>query len=364
MARRIVLCVTNDLVGDQRLHRMAMALSQWGFQVMVVGRMLPESEPLAKFPYSFHRMRLFFRRGPLFYAEFNLRLFIFLLLKRVEVVTANDLDTLPACWLAARLKAARLVFDSHEWFTEVPELVHRPFPKRVWQWLADRLIPRSDKALTVCNSIASALGHRYHMAFVTVRNVPFRLEAPHLLLPDERFGGRKLVIYQGAVNLGRGIDLMMEAMAFLPSFGLVVAGSGDLLADYQARSIRMDHHHRIFFLGRIPFQSLSNITLQATLGLSLEENLGKSYFYALPNKLFDYIQARIPVIVSSLPEMEALVKDYGVGRVLRERNPRALADMILEMERNRGDYMEALEKAAQELCWEKESILLKEVYRF
>lgn len=122
---RIILTVINDLTGDQRIHRIASTLQGAGYQVTVVGRLLPDSLPLENRAYHTHRMRLLFRKGKWFYLEYNIRLFFLLLIRPAEIVNANDLDTLLAGYLATRLKGTELIYDSHEYFTEVPELIHR-----------------------------------------------------------------------------------------------------------------------------------------------------------------------------------------------------------------------------------------------
>src|SRR5690606_23733455 len=108
--RRAIVCVTNDLSTDNRVHRTCTVLQELGWDVLLVGRRLPDSAPLHR-PYATRRMRLLFRRGALFYAEYNLRLFLLLLTARAQLVVANDLDTLPAAHLAARLRGRRLVYD-------------------------------------------------------------------------------------------------------------------------------------------------------------------------------------------------------------------------------------------------------------
>ena len=120
----------------------------------------------------------------------------------------------------------------------------------------------------------------------------------------------------------------------------------------------------MLFLGHRPFHELQQFTASASLGISLEENIGLNYFYALPNKLFNYIQARIPVLVSDFPEMSRVIDEYGIGLKLAERDPELIARTVDRMIRDRGareSWLENIEKAAGELCWEKEVKILREV---
>lgn len=358
---RIIISVINDLSGDQRIHRIASSLQAAGHEVLVVGRQLPDSLPLPARPYRTHRLRLPVHRGKLFYLLFNLRLLLFLLREPADLLNANDLDTLLANTLAANLRRLRLVYDSHEYFTEVPELVHRPRTRAVWQWLERRLFRLPQAVYTVNGSIAHLYSEAYGRPVAVVRNLPFARPRPQQK-PQPR-----LLIYQGALNLGRGLELMIDAMAHLPDYTLWLVGRGDLDAELRERVQKAGLQQRVIFQGFKPLEALFPLTCQASLGLSLEENLGKNYFYASPNKLYDYIQARVPVLVSALPEMEALVRQYGVGGVLaaEERQPETLARRIrqlVESPEPYADLVEACDQAARELCWEQEQTHLLRIY--
>ncbi|MDR0798905.1 MAG: glycosyltransferase, partial [Dysgonamonadaceae bacterium] len=145
---RITLSVTNDLVTDQRVHKVCTTLLQHGYEVKSVGRRLRNSPDLQR-PYATRRMRLLFNKGFLFYAEFNLRLFWYLLFDRTDLYLANDTDTLLANYLASKLRRKPLVFDAHEMFPEVPEVIHRKKVHAVWQGLEDFLFPKLTHAYTV-----------------------------------------------------------------------------------------------------------------------------------------------------------------------------------------------------------------------
>ncbi|MEO1450500.1 MAG: glycosyltransferase [Bacteroidota bacterium] len=358
--RHIICAVINDISGDQRVHRIASTLVEAGYRVTVVGRKLPDSTPLSDRPYTCVRLNLPVYRGKLFYALFQLRLFLWMLTHKADILLANDLDTLLPSFLSARLQGRRLIYDSHEYYTEVPELVDRPRTRSIWLWVERRLFPRLRTVYTVNESLARIYGETYKVPVQIIRNVPWPYQ------PDLGIEKPKILIYQGALNMGRGIELMIKTLHHLPDYHLWIIGRGDIDEELRLMVKAEGLSGRIIFKGFVPLEGLRQLTVQARLGLSLEEDLGLNYHYASPNKVYDYIQARLPVIVSDLPEMARLVDTYEVGAVLPrgKRYPAELAQLVRKFEipsyyRAR---REACEKAAKELNWEQEKARLVAIF--
>ncbi len=360
MLKRVIIAVSNDLSTDQRVQRVAQTLVNQKLDVMLVGRQLHNSKPITfKFPHK--RFKLWFNKGPLFYANLNIRLFFYLIFNRYSLVLSNDLDTLAACRLASIIRRKKIVYDSHEYFTEVPELVGRKWQKSFWEMIEKLFLPGITHAYTVCQSLADIYSKKYKVPFNVVRNVPFKLDVQLNNGPEQM----NVIIYQGALNMGRGIELMIDAMKYLPEYELWITGAGDIEHQLQQRAASLTQGGKIIFLGRLQPGELRLKTPLALIGLSLEEDLGLNYHYALPNKLFDYIQARIPVLVSDLPEMRALVKDYGVGDLLVNRTAENLARQIKQIAGDQTKYLlykKNLEIAANELCWEREEQKLISIF--
>lgn len=353
--KRILIAVSDDLNTDQRVLRIAGSLKAMGFDVFLLGRVTPASRPL-NIDFGARRFKLLATKGMAFYALLNWRLFGYLLFHKFDVALANDLDTLAGVSLAARLKRRPVVYDSHEYFTELPELVGRPMKRKIWLKAEQIFVPHTVAAYTVCDSLAAIYSEKYGKPFDVVRNLPYRQADTPMT------GRRNVVLYQGALNVGRGIELMIDAMRYLPDYELWIAGAGDVEADLRQRAEASGYGQRIKFLGRLSPADLHQKTRQAKVGLSIEEDMGLNYHYALPNKLFDYIQARVPVVVADLPEMRKVVEDYQVGEVLTERTAESLAQKIAAVAANAATYEPHLQQAAEQLCWENESIRLKEIY--
>jgi len=314
-------------------------------------------------------MKLVFRKGAMFYFEYNLRLFFFLLKSKVDVFVSNDLDTLPANFMASRIKRKPLVYDSHEYFTEVPELIGRPVVKAIWTWLEKKLVPQVDEAYTVCDSIAEVYRDLYKVDFKVVRNLPVcsaTEKITHPMTSSHRMSNSsKVILYQGALNLGRGVGAAIRSMSYLDGVELWLAGDGDLTVDLKELVVEMQLESKVKFLGRLPLHQLHEVTRQADLGISLEEDLGLNYRFALPNKLFDYIQAGVPALVSNLPEMRHIVEHYQIGAIAETHQRKELAELMksaLFDQEKRQVWIKNLPKAASELCWENEEKVLMQVY--
>ena len=336
------------------------------FEVLLVGRILPKSLPVNPREYKTKRLHLLFAKGPLFYAEFNFRLLLFLLFSPTDVLLANDLDALAANFLAAKFKNIPLVYDSHEYFTEVPELIGRPRAKRIWEWLERKMVPKLKYAYTVCESIAKIYEEKYGTPFRVVRNLPnsriYQInKAPNKIDDDDI----KTILYQGALNIGRGLEQAIRAMKYLDNVQLNIIGDGDIKSDLEKLVAKLNLNNKVKFAGRLPLEELSKLTPQADLGLSIEEDLGLNYRYALPNKLFDYIQAKVPVLVTNFPEMAAVVNQYQIGAITNSLEPKELAETIeraLTDEKIRNKWKKNLEMASSELVWENEEKILKELF--
>lgn len=366
--KRVVISVTNDLSTDQRVAKVADSLMNFGFEVFLIGRKLPESLPLER-SYKTKRMQLLFNKGPLFYAEYNLRLFFILLFSRANVLLANDLDTLLANFLASRIKSASLVYDSHEYYTEVPELVSRPRVQAVWKRIESFIFPRLKHVYTVNESIAEIYRAMYQVPVEVIRNLPLKqhLEKTknrkELGLPVDK----KVIILQGAgINVDRGGEELIEAMLLLPDYFLVIVGSGDVIDVLKSRSRELAIEDRVLFKPKMPYNDMMQYTLNADLGVTLDKDTNLNYRYSLPNKIFDYLKAGIPVLSSNLPELRKVIEAHDLGLILPAHEPGIIAQFIENIFRDAPRLLRWRENAkfaAAKLNWESQEEKLAEIYR-
>ncbi len=359
LLKTIIVSVTNDLVTDQRVAKICNTLYQASYTIILVGRSLPSSKKITR-TYKTKRLKLLFNKGFLFYAEYNLRLFFFLLFTKKDIVLSNDLDTLLPNFLISRLQNKKLIYDSHELFSEIPELINRPLTKKVWILLERLLIPHLKNCYTVSQSIADFYQKKYRTSFKVVRNVPKRKQQEKGTFPIE-VNDKKIILYQGAVNIGRGLLLMIETLPLLTNHIFIIIGTGDIISPLKEKVTQMKLQNRIFFLGKLPPNELQKLTPLADIGISLEEDLGLNYKFALPNKIFDYLEAEVPVITSDLPEMKKLIQAFQVGEILFKRTPEELAKKIREIHTK--SYITNIKKAKKTLHWDKEKLVLIQLFQ-
>lgn len=352
----VTVSVSNDLLTDQRVSKVCNSLYLLGYEVKLLGRLLPNSLEFER-PYETRRFRLMFNKGPLFYFNLNLVLFFYLVFSRKTILLSNDLDTLPANFFASKLRRFQLVYDSHELFSEVPELVNRPKVQKIWRSMESYFLPKLENCYTVSQHIAQHYMKLYGVDFKIIRNFPILQKAA--VQVKENY-----ILYQGALNVGRGVEDVIKAMNFVDDFQLLIAGTGDIEEDLKQLTNDLGLSEKVIFLGRLLPDELKVVTAKAKLGFSLEEDLGLNYRYAVPNKIFDYIHAGVPILYSPLVEVMTLLKKYSVGEVLISREAESLASQIMSMLNSKlyDDWVKNCLKARKEFNWENEEKKLKEIF--
>jgi glycosyltransferase involved in cell wall biosynthesis len=368
VGKKVIVSVINDLVSDQRVHRTCSTLYEMGLEVCLVGRETRRSIALEPRLYKTHRMKLFFEKGALFYAEYNLRLFLYLLFHRYSILHSNDLDTLLANFLSQKIKGGELVYDSHEYFLEVPELVNRPKVKRTWERIENFIFPKLKYVFTVNKSIADIYQKQYAVNMKIMRNVPVSQNKTQVTiksrselgLPDDK----TIILLQGAgINVDRGSEEMLTAMQWIDAVFLIV-GTGDVLPQLKEMVKLLKLEHKVVFTGRVPFQKLMEYTAIADVGVTLDKDTNLNYKFSLPNKLFDYIHADLPVIASNLIEVKRVISEYKVGLVLSNHEPEEMAKEITAFLQNETLFSQTkinTLKAKSLLNWEVEKkVLIKE----
>lgn len=362
--KKVIVSVTNDLSFDQRVKRICEVLQELDYDILLQGRLLNTSTDYNP-NYRISRIRLPFTKGGLFYASYNMYLFWKLLFTKSNLLYSNDLDTLLPNYLVAKIKGIPLIYDSHELFTEVPEIQGR-WVKKVWLGIEKRIFPKLKNIITVNNSIASIYNEKYKVPVNVIRNIP-------LLNPiqvDNSFFSHEndyLIILQGAgINIDRGAEELVLSMKLVPNATLIIVGSGDVLPQLKELVIQHNLEKVVKFIGKIPPSELKKYTQIATVGVSLDKDTNANYKYSLPNKLFDYIHASTPIVCSNIIEVANIVKQYNLGIVINEVSPKNIADALNNILDDKGryeTYKDNCIEASKILNWQAEKEKLKKILK-
>ncbi|MEM1043956.1 MAG: glycosyltransferase [Bacteroidota bacterium] len=328
---RVVFALVGDVRGSSRALRQLRALADLGVEVDVLTfgppaqpgevaegvRLHVLGEPSGQGPLFFRRCHRLFREAALAFQS--------------AAYHASDLYVLPALAAAAKRHGARLVLDARELYPHVDATAGKPWATQVWSALERRYLPRTDAVLTVNDSIADRMAETYGIARpVVTHNVPERQTVERtdtlrdlLGIPAER----KIVLYQGLVRAGRGLRTLVDALRDVPEAHLVVIGDGP---NKHAVVGRASSHlpGRAHFLPHTPPGDLLHLTASADLGVHIPRPITLSIYLALPNKLFEYLMAGLPVVVADIPEMKRVVEGHEVGLTVDPRDRDAVAEAI------------------------------------
>jgi glycosyltransferase involved in cell wall biosynthesis len=353
--KKIIFTVTSNLVFDQRMKRICSTLADAGYDVMLVGRKLKNSPALSAENYKQQRLHCWFAKGKLFYAEYNIRLFFYLLFKKADCICAIDLDTILPVYCISSLKGIRRVYDAHEYFSQLDEVVSRPGIYRIWHWIEKKLLPRFLQGYTVCESLAVEFKKNYDVDYVVIRNVPV------LQSLSGKENKEKLILYQGAVNKGRSLEKLVTAMKEINS-GLWICGDGNFMKEMKEAVVNEGVLDKVLFMGMLEPELLKKKTAEAYIAINPFDKNGLNQYLSLSNKFFDYIHAAVPQVTMNYPEYRKINERYEVAVLIDEPEPAAIAGAVNKLLNDTQLYTRLREnclKAREELNWqiEKEKLL-------
>ena len=304
------------------MQRICNTLSQNGYDVTLIGRKLPASLPLIKENYHQKRIRCLFTKGKMFYAEYNTRLFFYLLFNRMDAICAVDLDTILPCFFISKLRSIKRIYDAHELFSEMKEVITRKRIKRIWTKIEKFAVPKFKNGYTVSDGIAEEFFQRHKVEYKIIKNVPILKPLEKNVLAKEKF-----ILYQGAVNEARGFEYLIPAMQWI-NCKLVICGDGNFM--HQFKELIKKHHleNKIELKGMLPPQELLEIAKRATIGIALAEKEGLNQYHALPNKFFDYIHAGLPQLTMNFPEYVKINQQYEVAVLIDDLSPEKIAATV------------------------------------
>jgi glycosyltransferase involved in cell wall biosynthesis len=342
---KLYFTVTTDLTYDQRMIRICTSMAKAGYEVVLVGRKVKSSVPLYKKFFQQQRINCFFEKGKLFYAEYNFRLFFYLLFKKMDCIVAIDLDTILPCYLISNIKKTKRVYDAHELFCEMKEIATRPFIYNCWKKIERFTVPKFKNGYTVNKPIADEFKRMYNVDYAIIRNIALLTE---FTIPEKK---EKFILYQGAVNEGRSFETLIPAMKTVNS-KLIICGDGNFLQ--QAKQLVKENNleDKIIFKGKITPDELRVITQQAYIGITLFENVGLSNYYSLANRFFDYMQAGVPQLCVDYPVYREINDKYEIAVLVNDLSPKNLSTQLNNLLNN-----EVLYRTLQQNCMKAKTIL-------
>lgn len=356
--RKIITSAFSNLATDQRIEKVCKTLFDNGYELELIGNNYG-GEGKMKRPYPFSRISISSKSLKTAYFEFNWKLYQQLLKKadKNTLLHANDIDALLPNYLVAKKLNIPLVFDSHEIFTEMPAIQGK-MSQKLWRTLESWLLPKMKFMMTESESYAEWFEKAYGVKSIVARNIPRKIENA----PFFSENNPKIILYQGAINPFRGLEQAILAMHDVDA-KLLIAGDGPMKKNYEELVVKENLSQKVQFLGKLLPDDLREVTKTADMGMSLEENGGVSYLYSLPNKVSDYIQARVPLVMINFPEMMRVYNQFKVGEMVTSHEPKIIAEAFNKVLKNgRQYYLSELEKAAKSLCWENEEAKILQLF--
>ncbi|MCP4583344.1 MAG: glycosyltransferase family 4 protein [candidate division Zixibacteria bacterium] len=284
-----------------------------------------------------------------------------------DIYHAVDLDTLWAASRAAGLSGGKVIYEARELYTELWALHNRALAKRFWRSLEKRLIRKAHSVVTINESIADELRRRYDIGKPdVVMNVASHVPIDKVvdLRADYDLSSRFVLIYQGVLRPGQGIIRALKAISQLPETSIVFVGDGPYMVEIESWTAKLKITERVRFAGMIPPRELANFTAGADAGLLLMESAAVNNYLALPQKLFQYIAAGTPPIVSDNPELRRIVENDSLGLVLDRNSSSTDAEAIdIFLQKGLEQSVQNCHKVHDKYSWEIEGRKFQDIYK-
>ncbi len=340
------------------MQRICGSLAAAGYHVLLVGYKRKNSVDLQTKQFSQKRINCLFKSGKFFYAEYNIRLFFYLLFKKADCICAIDLDTILPCYLVSIFKRVKRVYDAHEYFTQLEEVISRPLIYKYWNWVEKTMIPRFKNGYTVCKSIADIFKRKNGVDYEVIRNMPW-------LSPQREIEKKEnVLIYQGAINKGRGLDKLIAAMQNIDAV-LWICGDGNFMDEMKTAVVKYNVLEKIIFWGMLSPADLKMKTEAATIAINPFEKEGLNQYLSLSNKFFDYFHAALPQVTMNYPEYRNINKEYEVAILIEDLEPQTIANAVNKLFAGKEFYSKLKSNcimAREKLNWQQEEKILLAFY--
>lgn len=365
---RVAYFILNPFDIDTRARLEVETIGRMGHQVDMIVTVGARTKEFLGYP--IHRIgQLTWPSRKIRFIQYNLKAALIGMRLKADIYHAVDVDTLAAAFWAANRTGGKVIYEARELYTELEPLRSRNLVRSFWGYLEKRLIGKAARVVTINDSIADELCRRYRIKRPDViRNVA---KSPVSISPVDlrrKFGipdDHKIIVYQGVLRRGQGLLYQLDILQHLEKVVMLFIGRGPIEAELKEKSSSLNVEDKVIFAGRVPPDELLNYTASADAGILLMEDIALNNRLALPQKLFQYLSAGLPQVVSPMPEISGFVEGENTGVVVSLSDPREAADTI-------GGFIfdEGLYSAVRENCrrsslknnWETESVKWIEIY--
>jgi len=357
--KHIVLTVTSDPNYDQRMNRICTSLHNAGYEVTLIGRERPNSKPLIQRSFRQIRIKQRIDQGKLFYALYNLKLFLRLLFLKMDALCAIDLDTILPVFYISKLRRKPRVYDAHELFCEMEEVVTRPATQKMWYAIERHTVPNFPYGYTVNKSYVDEYHRMYGVEYAIVRNATVLRP---LTVPEKK---EKYILYQGAVNHGRCFEQLIPAMLQVNA-KLIICGEGNFYKEAQEMVQQLGLQEKVIFKGYVPPHELPAYTIQAYIGITLFVATSLSNELSLANRFFDYMHSGVPQLAARYPEYENINGEFEIASLLEAITPETIAAALNRLLTDEAYYQHLQQnclRAREVYCWQEEEKRLLAVYQ-
>jgi len=355
---RIICTVTNDLNYDQRMIRICSTLAEAGYDVTLIGFKRQKSKPLIERAFRQKRIPIIAEQGKIMYLQYWVFLFFYLLFTKVDILCAIDLDTILPIYYVSKLRGKKRVYDAHEIFTDLREVITRPSVHKMWTWIANHTVPNFPVGYTIGEAYAEDFKKRYGVNYGVVRNATI---LKLLTIPEKK---ERYILYQGAVNVGRCFEQLIPAMQYVNE-KLIICGEGNFFNEAVALTKQYGLEDKIIFKGYVPPEQLRDYTLNAWIGITLFEETSLSNRLSMANRFFDYMHAGVPQLCIKYPEYEKVNAHYEIAYLIENPTAESIAQALNKMLSDDAYYQQLQAnclKAREVYNWQQETITLLKTY--
>lgn len=359
--KKITIGFLGNIYFDTRTFNLRKSLTDFGHEVSFVGYDWL-SEGFKSIKEKKIRIRKLKKRISFyFYLYFFVSQFYSLIRLKTDIYFSADFYSLPASVIAAKLRRVKVYYDSREIYTELPALLNRSLLKKIFMMIEKFFIKRTDVVFTTGDMDSGYIEKLFNLNKTYVlRNLPLSNQEINPINYFDKYNiptAAKIILYQGIIVPGRGIEKCFKTLQNQNDLFLIILGGGEYFEHYKSLSKSIGINERVIFVGKVPQGELINYTAGAFAGVSIINNISINNEYALPNKLFEYVMARIPVIASDLVQMKKIVNEYDIGETITGSDEGELLKVINKWSDDPALYKKLKEnckKAAMTLNWEKE----------